>query len=562
MEDYTGFIDQELQSFDTDDICDPTWLASVNADIDNYVAMIYSHDGNLQVENSTNESVIALSTISTVLDIPPYTQATNPSSEIEAAQTLLGISAASAPPTLAMSNIFTTFQAAPEAVIAPSSAMIGESISHGIPYSATIQVTSEPTATSAPGGHALADVTASDVETTVGRQDASESPKCALGQLSVATDNSLTGRASVSELSKDLCDTALPNEEDLLSEPLSEQAGAVSLEEKKIQSIQSAVLDMEHPQPHTNDYTGSSVPTKNATNNTEDARSSISIKNREKKNLPEIRIKQTTHQGSRMSVPAVSPAQVGTREAPILIDDVMDEDINQHDADGEFDLLIYAFGGDTEQDEDEEDEDDEEEEGEEGEAEEEDDEEDEDDEDEEEDVQEQTRAADTSAEGSYSEGASYSPGPERGGRLSLRRSPPKAQRLGMIDWREAIEKRIDQVEKTWSTVQALWIELYSVPQIRASKSMRSFQKKMCTAETQFQRHSISREKVRHLRRAWQVVFSMARCQMDKNDVGKRVKQFGKRLDLLYSWSRGLRDQDPMMMGNIGDDDEGDMDWTP
>ncbi|KAE8867503.1 hypothetical protein PTNB29_01414 [Pyrenophora teres f. teres] len=398
-----------------------------------------------------------------------------------------------------MSNIFTTFQAAPEAVIAPSSAMIRESISHGILYSATIQVTSEPTATSAPGGHALADVTASDVETTVGRQDASKSPKCALGQLSVATDNSLIGRASVSELSKDLCDTALPNEEDLLSEPLSEQAGAVSLEEKKIQSIH------------------------------------------------------------RMSVPAVSPAQVGTREAPILIDDVMDEDINQHDADGEFDLLIYAFGGDTKQDEDEEDKDDEEEEGEEGEAEEEDDEEDEDDEDEEEDVQEQTRAADTSAEGSYSEGASYSPGPERGGRLSLRRSPPKAQRLGMIDWREAIEKRIDQVEKTWSTVQALWIELYSVPQIRASKSMRSFQKKMCTAETQFQRHSISREKVRYLRRAWQVVFSMARCQMDKNNVGKRLKQFGKRLDLLYSWSRGLRDQDPIMMGNIGDDNEEDID---
>ncbi|KAI1556490.1 hypothetical protein PtrEW4_012144, partial [Pyrenophora tritici-repentis] len=180
MEDYTGFIDQALQSFDTDDICDPTWLASVTADIDNYVEMIYSHDGNLQVENSTNESVIALSTISTVLDIPPYTPATNPSSGIEAAQKLLDISAASAPPTLAMSNIFTTFQAAPGAVIAPSSA--------------------------------------------------------------------------------------------------------------------------------------------------------------------EIRIKQTTHQGSRMSVPVVSPAQVGTREAPILIDDVMDEDIDQHDADGEFDLLIYAFG--------------------------------------------------------------------------------------------------------------------------------------------------------------------------------------------------------------------------
>ncbi|KAI0569406.1 hypothetical protein Alg215_11654 [Pyrenophora tritici-repentis] len=321
MEDYTGFIDQALQSFDTDDICDPTWLASVTADIDNYVEMIYSHDGNLQVENSTNESVIALSTISIVLDIPPYTPATNPSSGIEAAQKLLDISAASAPPTLAMSNIFTTFQAAPGAVIAPSSAMIGESISDSIPCSATTRVTSELTATSAPGGHASADVTASDVETTIGRQDASESPKCALGQLSVATDNALTGRASVSELSKDLCDTALPDEEVPLSEPLSEQAGAVYLEEKKIQSIQSAVLDMEHPQPHTNDFTGSPLPTKNATNNTEDARSSISIKNREKENLSEIRIKQTTHQGSRMSVPAVSLAQVGTREAPILIDD-------------------------------------------------------------------------------------------------------------------------------------------------------------------------------------------------------------------------------------------------
>ncbi|KAI0569330.1 hypothetical protein PtrSN002B_011789 [Pyrenophora tritici-repentis] len=55
---------------------------------------------------------------------------------------------------------------------------------------------------------------------------------------------------------------------------------------------------------------------------------------------------------------------------------------------------------------------------------------------------------------------------------------------------------------------------------------------------------------------------MACCQIDKKDVGKRVKQFGKRLDLLYSWSRGLRDQDPMMMGNLRDDDEGDMDWTP
>ncbi|PZD28315.1 hypothetical protein A1F97_10584, partial [Pyrenophora tritici-repentis] len=337
MEDYTGFIDQALQSFDTDDICDPTWLASVNADIDNYVAMIYSHDGNLQVENSTNEPMIALSTISTVLDIPPYTPATNPSSDIEAAQTLLGISAASAPPTLAMSNIFTTFQVAPEAVIAPSSAMIGESISDGISCSATTRVTSELTATSALGGHASADVTASDVETTVGRQDASESPKFALGQLSVATDNTLTGRASVSELSKDLCDTALPDEEDPLSEPLSEQAGAISLEEKKIQSIQSVVLDMEHPQPHTNDFTGSPVPTKNATNNTEGARSSISIKNGEKKNHPAIRIKQTAHQGSRVSVPVVSPAQVGTREAPILIDDVMDEDIEQHNADGEFD---------------------------------------------------------------------------------------------------------------------------------------------------------------------------------------------------------------------------------
>ncbi|KAI1558726.1 hypothetical protein PtrEW4_011994, partial [Pyrenophora tritici-repentis] len=174
----------------------------------------------------------------------------------------------------------------------------------------------------------------------------------------------------------------------------------------------------------------------------------------------------------------------------------------------------------------------------------------------------QTRAADTSAEGSYSEGASYSPGPERGGRLSLRRSPPKAQRLGMIDWREAVEKRIDQVEKMWSTVQALWIELYSVPEITASKSMCSFQKKMCTAETHFQGHGISREKVRYLRRAWQLVFRMARCQMDKKDVGKRAKKFGKRLDLLYNWSRGLRDQDPMMMSNVGDDDEGDMDWTP
>ncbi|KAF7570552.1 hypothetical protein PtrM4_105540 [Pyrenophora tritici-repentis] len=153
MEDYTGFIDQALQSFDTDDICDPTWLASVTADIDNYVEMIYSHDGNLQVENSTNESVIALSTISIVLDIPPYTPATNPSSGIEAAQKLLDISAASAPPTLAMSNIFTTFQAAPGAVIAPSSAMIGESISDSIPCSATTRVTSELTATSAPGGH-------------------------------------------------------------------------------------------------------------------------------------------------------------------------------------------------------------------------------------------------------------------------------------------------------------------------------------------------------------------------------------------------------------------------
>ena len=69
---------------------------------------------------------------------------------------------------------------------------------------------------------------------------------------------------------------------------------------------------------------------------------------------------------------------------------------------------------------------------------------------------------DTSAEGSYLEVASYSPGPERGGRLSLRRSPPKAQRLSIIDWQEAIKKRIDQVEKMWSTVQALWIELYSV----------------------------------------------------------------------------------------------------
>lgn len=157
-----------------------------------------------------------------------------------------------------------------------------------------------------------ADFMVNNFATTVEQQDSLQSPEHALVQLSVSADNALASKVSVMD-----------------------------------------------------NFARDSVLAENAANNTQDAGSSISMQSRDDNDYPATSTKPVAQQCSPTIVPAVSPPQVGTREAPILVEDGIDDEgdvehqdadedgVEQHDIDGEFNLLIYAFGGDTEQEDEE-----------------------------------------------------------------------------------------------------------------------------------------------------------------------------------------------------------------
>jgi len=184
------------------------------------------------------------------------------------------------------------------------------------------------------------------------------------------------------------------------------------------------------------DFARDFVLAENAADNTQDAGSSISMHKRDDNDCPATSTKPVAQQSSLTIIPAVSPRQVGTREAPILVEDGRDDEgdvehqdagedgVEQQDTDGEFDLLIDAFGGDTEQ-EDEEIEEEEMNENEDSEKENE----------RKEKRKDQAHQTEMDAGESCLEGEGHSSGPKRSGgsRVSLRRSRPKAQRPSIIN---------------------------------------------------------------------------------------------------------------------------------
>ena len=324
-----------------------------------------------------NEPIIALSPVSTILDIAPYVPTPIHSIVVEAAETFPGISVTFASSPLRISNIYTTFQVAPEAASTPSTRMTRDPTSERTRSSEITSPTSKHATASVLDEDAPVDVPAIDFGIIVGQYDASESPEYTISPLSVAKDNILTGRASLLELGKGGCEHALPGKE-----------------------------------------------------------------------------------CSHMIAPPVFPAQVGTREEPILIEDVMDEQIDQQEADRELDLLIYAFEGDTKPEEEEKIKDNEVK--------------DKEEEEKEDEEQEELCVAGSTAQRGFSEGESHIQEPKADGHLLLRRSRSKTKRPGIINWRHAVKKRINRVEKTWSTVQSLWIDLYSVLEMMRFKSIGNF----------------------------------------------------------------------------------------
>ncbi|EOA87091.1 uncharacterized protein SETTUDRAFT_19606 [Exserohilum turcica Et28A] len=222
--------------------------------------------------------------------------------------------------------------------------------------------------------------------------------------------------------------------------------------------------------------------------------------------------------------------QSGTREEPILIDDLMDKDdrepsqqvLDLVDDDGEdteldedFNLMQYPFCKNMRQT--------------------------------------------TPEEGTPTAGDQR---PKDAHRRSLRGVRTSAQCAGFLDGKKPVDNMLEEISDIWNNVQAQWMELYSKPSMKIGNSMGRFNTKICKADEKFRLEGICPEHVRVLARDWDLVHQLVYSRIERRSERRLMNRFKREMRRLKRASKVLKNCDPTTRADVEDDNENDMDWTP
>ncbi|EOA82638.1 hypothetical protein ACJQWK_04766 [Exserohilum turcicum] len=240
----------------------------------------------------------------------------------------------------------------------------------------------------------------------------------------------------------------------------------------------------------------------------------------------------------RSAVPSENAfSQSGTKEEPIVIEDLMDEDNRETDQqdlhtdvdlvedDGEntdpgedLDLMQYAFRKDMQQ------------------------------------ITPESRTPTTG---------------NRRPRDSHRRSPRGTRALrafvhrsGFLDWKKPVDNMLDEVSNIWDNVQTQWMELCGKLSMKEGHSMRRFNDKICGLSNKFRLEGICLDDVQKLVRDWKLVYRLIYSRIECRTEQRLMKRFSKEMSKFRTASRVLKDCNPTVMAITEEDDENDIDWIP
>jgi hypothetical protein len=147
-------------------------------------------------------------------------------------------------------------------------------------------------------------------------------------------------------------------------------------------------------------------------------------------------------------------------------------------------------------------------------------------------------------------------------RSSPRRSRAATQHPGMIRWKPAVEGLLDKAADTWTNVQTTWMLLYNKRIMRERGSIQRFQERMCEAEETFRTQRIRASDAEKLVCTWSIIHRIIYPALERREEKELMKKFQKELRKFYKISQPLQDQDPTLGDDMEGDDEDDMDWTP
>jgi hypothetical protein len=219
---------------------------------------------------------------------------------------------------------------------------------------------------------------------------------------------------------------------------------------------------------------------------------------------------------TQRSLPQMDLSRPGTREKPIVINDMSDDDhrkTDQRDPGSHLDLMQHALRRVTQRD---------------------------------------TRDEDVQM--------TEDPWPNQ--RRSPRRSRNTVQRPGLVNWKVKVDGLLDEITDAWTNVQCVWMELYSLSSMKQGKSGQRFQERMCKLEKESRTQRICAADAHKLERAWSLTESIVYPRTEPASDKKLMKRFGRVLRRFLKASEVLDDGDITIGMDLEEEDERDRDWTP